>query len=264
MRVPAANAGLGSISPANAPAMTFNEPRLAMFGDDLAPRLFAFTFGLALADFIGLGSLGPDGGRHHTIWRGRIGRGISDDLSASADQPFISRNQRHVRIDEQPALASRHLHIEMQMIAGAAFARAVVANRTQHLAFGQRAPADHAGEILHVRVHMQVAEADMLVWCVGDKIKRLITRHAPDDAVAHRDHLILVGLAAVGAIVAQLAYARPDIFALVTEPGRTLGHGIIAMLAEIVAPRIGVVLGLIVKERYLVDAAAVRRVLAMS
>src|ERR1700691_760994 len=44
MRVFSALAILGSISPANAPAMAFNEARLAMFGDDLT-----LNAGLALA-----------------------------------------------------------------------------------------------------------------------------------------------------------------------------------------------------------------------
>src|SRR5271168_3029536 len=44
MRLADASASLGSISPANAPATTFNEPRLAMFGGDPAPWWFALTF----------------------------------------------------------------------------------------------------------------------------------------------------------------------------------------------------------------------------
>ena len=49
--------------------MTFNEPRLAMFGGDLAPGWFALTFGLTLA---GVRCLGwPDSGNacYHITWR---------------------------------------------------------------------------------------------------------------------------------------------------------------------------------------------------
>ena len=52
-------------------------------------------------------------------WQSRPAPQIS--LAAAADQPLIGGDQRHVGIDEHPAVTGRHLHVEVQVIAGAAF-----------------------------------------------------------------------------------------------------------------------------------------------
>src|SRR5580700_12118210 len=57
------------------------------------------------------------------------------------------------------------------------------------------------------------------------------------------------------------AKARPDILALVAEPGGALADIVIAVLAKIIAPRIGVILRLVGEQRLVVDPAAIRRVL---
>src|SRR5580700_10365018 len=60
------------------------------------------------------------------------------------------------------------------------------------------------------------------------------------------------------------AKARPDILALVAEPGGTLADVIIAVLAKIIAPRIGVILRLVGEQRLVVDPAAIGRILVAS
>src|SRR5208282_3756695 len=72
----------------------------------------------------------------------------------------------------------------------------------------------------------------------------------------------LIRIAAIGALVAQQAGAWPDILSLVTEPGGALPHVIIPMLAKVIAPRIGVILRLVIDQGLGVDPAAVGRVLA--
>jgi hypothetical protein len=89
----------------------------------------------------------------------------------------------------------------MQMIARAALARAIIADRAQNFAGAESAPADHAGEVQHVRIHVQIAEADVLARRVGCEIERLVAGAAPHHSVAHRDDFVLVRLAAVGAVV---------------------------------------------------------------
>ena len=71
----------------------------------------------------------------------------------------------------------------------------------------------------------------------------------------HRDHVMLIGLAAVGAVVDQRATAGADILALMTFTSRTLPDEKIAMFAEIIAPRIGVVRRLVEQQRLAVDLA---------
>ena len=62
-----------------------------------------------------------DHGRHADNGRNRIA--VLDLGAPCADQSFISGHERHVRIDEYPTDLGRHLHVEMQVIGGAAFRR---------------------------------------------------------------------------------------------------------------------------------------------
>ena len=112
------------------------------------------------------------------------------------------------------------------------------------------------------REHVQVAEAHALVGGVGQDMKRNVAGRAQHDAVARGDHVVLVGLAAVGALDALGAEARPDVLTLVAEAGRTFANVEIAMFAEIIAPGIGVVDGLIRDQKLAIDPAAIERRLA--
>ena len=77
-----------------------------------------------------------------------------------------------------------------------------------------------------------------------------------------RHHVVLIGLAAVGAVVEQRAIARPDILALMAFAAGALADEEIAVLAEIIAPRIGVVGGLVEHQRPPVHPAGIGRALA--
>src|SRR5262249_44630195 len=85
---------------------------------------------------------------------------------------------------------------------------------------------------------------------------------AQHDAAACGDHVVLVGLATVGALDALCAGAWPDVLTLVAEARRTFADVEIAMLAEIITPGIGVVDGLVRDQELAVDPAAIERRLA--
>src|SRR6202171_474984 len=147
------------------------------------------------------------------------------------------------------------------MIGGAAGLAAVIADGAEHFALGDFAAADHAGGIKHLRVHVQIAKANVLAGLVDHEIKRAIAGRAHDDAVGDRDDVLLIGIAAAGALDMLQTKARPDILALVAEPRGALSDIVIAVLAEIIAPRIGVILRLVGEQGLVVDPAAVGRIL---
>ena len=86
-----------------------------------------------------------------SVGRGRRGceHRIVDDLAACADEAFVGGDQGHIGIDEDPAVARRHLRIEVQMIGGAARRAAVIGDGAEHFALDDFAAADHAGGIEH-------------------------------------------------------------------------------------------------------------------
>src|SRR5262245_48023154 len=69
---------------------------------------------------------------------------ISGSLSSRLDQPLIGCDQRHVGVDEHPAVFRRHLNIEMEMIGGGALAPEEVADLADDLALAHQATAHHA------------------------------------------------------------------------------------------------------------------------
>src|SRR6202035_4980370 len=121
------------------------------------------------------------------------------------------------------------------------------------------AAADHAGGIEHLRVHVQITKPDMLAGLVDHEIERTVAGRAHDDAVADGDDVLLIRIAAAGALDMLEAKARPDILALVAEPGGALADVIAAVLAKIIAPRISVIFRFIGEQRLVIDPAAVGR-----
>src|SRR5262249_19635056 len=117
-----------------------------------------------------------------------------------------------------------------------------VADLADHLALVHEATAHHAVGVELLGQHVQVAEAQALVGRVDHDIKRLLGGRAQYHAVAHGDHVVQIGLAAVRPLDALLAEGRADVLPLVTEPPGTLADIEVAGLAEIVPPRIGVIL----------------------
>ena len=145
-----------SISPAKAPAMAFNDARLAMLGltvwRSLCCALWCSCRSRLCLQWSGQSIWRGHQWQHSAGCRGwRVVRPASSGsgadghrrgrlhrLAAAADQPLVGRDQRHVRIDEDPAVARRHLHVEMQVIGRAALAAAVIADRADHFAFARR------------------------------------------------------------------------------------------------------------------------------
>ena len=92
-----------------------------------------------------------------------------------------------------------------------------------------------------VRIHVHVAHAQMRIGGVDEQIDRLLLARAHDHAVMRRHDFVLVGLAAVGALIHQRAIAWPDVLALMAFAAGALADEIAAMLAEIIAPWVRVV-----------------------
>src|SRR5262245_55801765 len=158
------------------------------------------------------------------------------------DQPLVGCDQRHVGVDEHPAVFGRHLDVEMEMIGGGTLAPEEVADLADDLALAHQAAAHHAVGVELPRQHVQVAKADALVGGVGDDIERFLVGSAQHGSVAHRHHLVQIGLAAVRSGHTLLAEGGADVLPLVSETGRALADVEVAGLAEIVAPGIGIVL----------------------
>src|SRR6266498_1164041 len=163
-------------------------------------------------------------------------------------------------IDEDPSVPRRHLHVEMQMIGRGALAPKEVADLADHLALMHEAAAHQAVRVELLGQHVQVPEADTLVRCVGHDIERLLAGRALHGPVAHRDDIVLIRLAAVRSLNALLARRWTDVLALVAETAWALSDIEVAMLAEIIPPGIGVVVGggFIQHEHLSVDTAAIR------
>src|SRR5262245_25762671 len=184
---------------------------------------------------------------------------FSDFLAAAADQPLIRRHQRHVGIDEDPAVFRGHLQVEVKVVGGGTLAPKEVADLADHLALVHGATAHQAVGVELLGQHVQVAEAQPLVGRVDHEVKRLLGGRAQHRSVAHRDHVVQIGLAAVRSLDALLAEGRADVLPLMTEPARTLADIEVARLAEVISPRIGVVLrGRFIQNQHLaVHAAAI-------
>ena len=66
----------------------------------------------------------------------------------------------------------------MQVIGSATLVIFVIIHCADHLAGRQRTPAHHARGVQEPRIHVQIAEADMLAWRIDDEVKRLVARIA--------------------------------------------------------------------------------------
>lgn len=99
-----------------------------------------------------------DGGRGQFILDLRL----LDFLAAGLDQPLVGRHQRHVRIDEYPAVSGRDLQVEMQVIRGRPLALEEVAHLADHLALAHEAAAQHSIGVELPRQHVQIAHAKAL------------------------------------------------------------------------------------------------------
>src|SRR5262249_21176824 len=141
---------------------------------------------------------------------------------AALDRSFIGGDQRYVWVDEDPAIFGRYLNVEMQVIGGRPFAPKEIADLADHLALMHHASADHAVLVEVFREHVQIAEAHPLVGRVGHNIECDFARRPQHDAIARGDHVVLIGLAAVGPLDALDAGARPDVLALVAKTTRTI------------------------------------------
>src|SRR5882724_1070485 len=169
-------------------------------------------------------------------WRG----GPRPDLAAvAADQPLIGRDQRGVGVDPEPAVAREHLHVEMQMTAGAVGMVEVVRDHADLFSLKDAAAVENAVGIQRGRVHVHVAKADVLVAGVDLQRGRLLLGGTDHYAVADGDDRLLLGIAAAGAFaVLRRTAAWPDILSLMTETGGALADFKTARLAKIVLPGI--------------------------
>src|SRR6516225_9733413 len=165
-----------------------------------------------------------------------------DFLATAADQPLIRGHQRHVGVDEDPAVFRRHLQVEVKVVGGGALAPGEVADLADHLALVHEATAHHAVGVELLGQHVQVAEAQALVGRVDHDVKRLLGGGAQHGSIAHGDHVVQIRLAALRPLDALPAEGRADVLPLMTEPSRTLADIEVAGLAEIIPPRIGVIL----------------------
>ena len=176
----------------------------------------------------------------HERGRPRRRGGLGADLAAAAaDQALIGRDQGGVGIDPEPAVAREHLHVEMQVARGAVGMVEIVRDHADLLALGDAAAVEHAVGIHAGRVHVHVAEADVLVAGVDLQRRRLLLRRTDHDAVADGDDRLLLGIAALGALAACVGHgAGADVLALMAETAGALADLETARFAEIVLPGI--------------------------
>src|SRR5215813_13384651 len=143
-----------------------------------------------------------------------------DFLATAADQPLIRRHQCHVGIDEDPAVFRRRLQVEVKVVGGGALAPKEVADLADHLALVHEATAHQTVGVELLGQHVQVAEAQPLVGRVDHEVKRLLGGRAQHRSIAHRDHVVQIGLAAVRSLDALLAEGRADVLPLMAETRR--------------------------------------------
>src|SRR5262249_7870254 len=246
---------------------------------------FSYLFALLVRLLFGLLRLAADVGRRVCLHDRRLRNGlpvgrahdygryadnsgsriaILDLGAACADQSLISGHERHVGIDKDPTGFGRHLHVEMQVIGGAALRAIVVADLSDDFTLVHKPAADDAVGVKLVWVHVHVAHTHMHRRRIDEQVDRFLLACAQNEAVMGCDHLVLIRLAAVGAVIEQRAGTGPDVLTLVAFASRTLADIVPAMFAEIVAPGIRVVDGrrLVEDQRPAVHFARVRLVLA--
>ncbi len=114
----------------------------------------------------------------------------------------------------------------------------IVRDHADLFALGDATPVEHAVGIHAGRVHVHVAEADVLVAGVDLQRRRLLLRRADHDAVADGDDALLLGIAVFGPSPLRRTGAGADILALVAKAAGALSDFETAGFAEIVPPRI--------------------------
>ena len=174
--------------------------------------------------------------RSRDAWLKHRCRLLLDFLTTRADQPLIGSDQRHIRVDERPTIFGQYLRVEVQMIGGAELAPVECANLAEQLSLPHRAPAEHTICVKHLRIHVQVAKADVLTRDVDEQVGQFAPRAPQDHAVTNRGHIVLIRQTAVATLVAELAGRGPNVLALVTVAAWTFADQERAMFAEVVAP----------------------------
>src|SRR6266567_8486307 len=154
------------------------------------------------------------------------------------NQTLIGRDQGDVGVDPQPAVAREHLDIEMKMARGAVGMIQIIRNDTDFFAFADMASVQNAVGIHAPRIHMHVAKADMFVARVDLQRCCLLLRRADQYAIADGNDRLVVGIAAVGALVTRRT-CRAHVLPLMAETARALSHAKTAGLAKIILPWIG-------------------------
>src|ERR1700761_2372745 len=125
----------------------------------------------------------------------------------------------------------------MQMARGAVGVIEVVGDHADLLAFGDPASAQQSVGIHRGRRHVHVAKADVFGRGIDLQHRRLLLRRTDHDAIANREHRLLLGIAMVlGA--GRGAGAGAYVLALMAEAAGALTDLKAAGLAKIVAPGI--------------------------
>src|SRR6195256_2165987 len=153
------------------------------------------------------------------------------------NQTLIGRDQGDVGIDPKPAVAREHLHIEMKMARGAVGMIQIIGNDTEFFAFADVASVQNAVGIHGSRIHMHVAKADMFVARVDLQRRCLLLRRADQYAIADGNNRLVVGIAAVGALVTRRT-CRAHVLPLMAETAGALSHAKTAGFAKIILPGI--------------------------
>src|SRR5262249_51103479 len=105
------------------------------------------------------------------------------------------------------------------------------------IAFDDPAAVEQAIGVHRRRVHVHVAEADVLGAGVDLQRRRLLLGGADDDGVAHGDDSLPLVVTSLRALLG-LAGTRPDILALMAKTAGALADVKTARFTEIVAPGI--------------------------
>src|SRR3981081_2819673 len=207
-----------------------------------------------LGAFLGVGT-------DHGLRRGmRHSRGgcRSDLAPASADRTVIGRDQRDVGIDPEPAVAREHLHIEMQMAAGPVGMGEGIRNHAAFLAFLDATAVENAVGIHGGRLHVHIAKADMFVAGIDLQRRGLLLQRADHDAIADGNDRLLVGFAAIAAVVARRTWRRADILSLMAKSAGALSHLKTAGFAKVILPWMaGISAGRLVQHQQFVVRSAV-------
>src|SRR4051795_8226571 len=142
----------------------------------------------------------------HGLWR--AGDLRADLAAAGADQALIGGDQRDVRTDPDPAVAGEHLHVEMQVHRGAGGMVEIIRDHADLLALRYDAAVEQAVGVQRLRVHMHVAETDVLGPAVDLQRHGLVLGSAYDPRIAHGDDGALLGITGWPAVTGRWPLSR--------------------------------------------------------